>query len=238
MARTLVVIPTYNESDNIARLIPRVLEQDPSIDVLVVDDSSPDGTGTLVRGMQHGQPRLHLVEREGKLGLGTAYVAGFRFALARGYDFVFEMDADFSHNPREIPRFLERIREHDLVIGSRYASGVRVLNWPMQRLLLSYSANVYTRLITGLPLSDATGGFKCFRRAVLQAIDLDRIRSNGYAFQIEMSYKAWKKGFRLVETPIVFLDRRSGASKMSKGIIYEAFFMLWKLRLRGLLGRL
>jgi dolichol-phosphate mannosyltransferase len=238
MARTLVVIPTYNESDNIARLIPRVLEQDPSIDVLVVDDSSPDGTGTLVRGMQHGQPRLHLVEREGKLGLGTAYVAGFRFALARGYDFIFEMDADFSHNPKEIPRFLERIREHDLVIGSRYANGVRVLNWPMQRLLLSYSANVYTRLITGLPLSDATGGFKCFRREVLQAIDLDRIRSNGYAFQIEMSYKAWKKGFRLVETPIVFLDRRSGASKMSKGIIYEAFFMLWKLRLRGLLGRL
>ncbi len=238
MARTLVVIPTYNEADNIARLIPRVLEQDPSIDVLVVDDSSPDGTGTLVRGMQHGQPRLHLVEREGKLGLGTAYVAGFRFALARGYDFIFEMDADFSHNPKEIPRFLERIREHDLVIGSRYANGVRVLNWPMQRLLLSYSANVYTRLITGLPLSDATGGFKCFRREVLQAIDLDRIRSNGYAFQIEMSYKAWKKGFRLVETPIVFLDRRSGASKMSKGIIYEAFFMLWKLRLRGLLGRL
>ena len=238
MARTLVVIPTFNEADNIGRLIPRVLEQDPSIEVLVVDDSSPDGTGTLVRGMQQGQPRLHLVEREGKLGLGTAYVAGFRFALARGYDFVFEMDADFSHNPREIPRFLERIREHDLVIGSRYASGVRVLNWPMQRLLLSYSANVYTRLITGLPLSDATGGFKCFRREVLQAIDLDRIRSNGYAFQIEMSYKAWKKGFRLVETPIVFLDRRSGASKMSKGIIYEAFFMLWKLRLRGLLGRL
>jgi dolichol-phosphate mannosyltransferase len=238
MARTLVVIPTYNEADNIGRLIPRVLEQDPSIEVLVVDDSSPDGTGALVRGMQRGQPRLHLVEREGKLGLGTAYVAGFKFALSRGYDFVFEMDADFSHNPREIPRFLERIGDHDLVIGSRYANGVRVLNWPMQRLLLSYSANVYTRLITGLPLSDATGGFKCFRKEVLQAIDLDRIRSNGYAFQIEMSYKAWKKGFRLVETPIVFLDRRSGASKMSKGIIYEAFFMLWKLRLRGLLGRL
>jgi dolichol-phosphate mannosyltransferase len=238
MARTLVVIPTYNEADNIARLIPRVLEQDPSIEVLVVDDSSPDGTGTLVRGMQQGQPRVHLVEREGKLGLGTAYVAGFRFALARGYDFVFEMDADFSHNPKEIPRFLERIREHDLVIGSRYANGIRVLNWPMQRLLLSYSANVYTRLITGLPLSDATAGFKCFRKEVLQAIDLDRIRSNGYAFQIEMCYKAWKKGFRLVETPIVFLDRRSGASKMSKAIIYEAFFMLWKLRLHGLLGRL
>jgi dolichol-phosphate mannosyltransferase len=238
MARTLIVIPTYNEAENIGRLIPRVLEQDPSIDVLVVDDSSPDGTGTLVKGLQQGQPRIHLIERSGKLGLGTAYVAGFRFALARGYDFVFEMDSDFSHNPKEIPRFLERIRSADLVIGSRYSQGVRVLNWPMQRLLLSYSANVYTRLITGLPLSDATGGFKCFRREVLAAIDLDRIKSNGYAFQIEMSYKAWKKGFRLAETPIVFLDRRSGISKMSKAIIYEAFFMLWKLRLRGLMGRL
>jgi dolichol-phosphate mannosyltransferase len=238
MARTLVVIPAYNEAENIGRIIPRVLEQDPSIDVLVVDDGSPDGTATLVKGLQQGQPRIHLIERPGKLGLGTAYVAGFKFALARGYDFVFEMDSDLSHNPKEIPRFLDRMRDHDLVVGSRYSNGVRVLNWPMQRLLLSYSANVYTKLITGLPLSDATGGFKCFRREVLQAIDLDRVKSNGYAFQIEMSYKAWKKGFRLAETPIVFLDRRSGISKMSKSIIYEAFFMLWKLRLRGLLGRL
>jgi len=238
MPRTLVVIPTYNEAENIGRIVPRVLEQDPSIDVLIVDDSSPDGTGTLVRGMQQQQPRIHMVERNGKMGLGTAYVAGFKYALARGYDYIFEMDADFSHNPKEIPRFLEKIRDHDLVIGSRYAYGVRVLNWPMQRLLLSYSANVYTRLITGLPLSDATGGFKCFRKEVLRAIDLDKIHSNGYAFQIEMNYKAWKKGFRLVETPIVFLDRRSGISKMSKAIIREAFFMLWKLRIRGLLGKL
>jgi dolichol-phosphate mannosyltransferase len=238
MARTLVVIPTFNEAENIGRIVPRVLEQDPSIDVLIVDDSSPDGTGTIVKEMQQQQPRLHLLVRAGKLGLGTAYVTGFKFALARGYDFVFEMDADFSHNPKEIPRFLDRMRDQDLVIGSRYAHGVRVLNWPMQRLILSYSANVYTRLITGLPLSDATGGFKCFRREVLQAIDLDKIHSNGYAFQIEMNYKAWKKGFRLAETPIVFLDRRSGISKMSKAIIREAFFMLWKLRIRGMLGKL
>lgn len=238
MGKTLVVIPTFNEAENITRLIPRVLEQDPLIDVLVVDDGSPDGTGTLVRDLTRSNPRVHLIERAGKQGLGTAYVAGFKYALAHGYANVFEMDADFSHNPKEIPRFLDRLRDNDLVVGSRYANGVRVLNWPMQRLLLSYSANMYTRLITGLPLSDATGGFKCFRVEVLRAIDLDRIKSNGYAFQIEMSYKAWKKGFRLVETPIVFLDRRSGISKMSRSIIWEAFFMLWSLRLRSFLRRL
>jgi dolichol-phosphate mannosyltransferase len=236
--RTLVVIPTYNEAENIPRIVPRVLEQGEGVEVLVVDDGSPDGTGRLVREMMKTEPRIHLIERAGKLGLGTAYVAGFKYAIASGVDFVFEMDADFSHNPREIPRFLEQIADHDLVIGSRYANGVRVLNWPIQRLLLSYCANVYTRLITGLPLTDATGGFKCFRRRVLEAIDLDRIKSNGYAFQIEMSYKAWKKGFRLTETPIVFLDRRVGSSKMSRSIIYEAVFMLWSLRLRSLLGRL
>jgi dolichol-phosphate mannosyltransferase len=236
--RTLVVIPTYNEAENIPRIVPRVLEQGEGVEVLVVDDGSPDGTGRLVREMMKTEPRIHLIERAGKLGLGTAYVAGFKYAIASGVDFVFEMDADFSHNPREIPRFLEQIADHDLVIGSRYANGVRVLNWPIQRLLLSYCANVYTRLITGLPLTDATGGFKCFRRRVLEAIDLDRIKSNGYAFQIEMSYKAWKKGFRLTETPIVFLDRRVGSSKMSRSIIYEAVFMLWSLRLRSILGRL
>jgi dolichol-phosphate mannosyltransferase len=236
--RTLVVIPTYNEAENIPRIVPRVLEQGEGVEVLVVDDGSPDGTGRLVREMMKTEPRIHLIERAGKLGLGTAYVAGFKYAIASGVDFVFEMDADFSHNPREIPRFLEQIADHDLVIGSRYANGVRVLNWPIQRLLLSYCANVYTRLITGLPLTDATGGFKCFRRRVLEAIDLDRIKSNGYAFQIEMSYKVWKKGFRLTETPIVFLDRRVGSSKMSRSIIYEAVFMLWSLRLRSLLGRL
>jgi dolichol-phosphate mannosyltransferase len=238
VAKTLVVIPTYNEAENITGIIPKVLEQGAAIDVLVVDDGSPDGTAAHVKEMMKSMPRIHLVERQGKQGLGTAYVAGFKYAITNGYDFVFEMDADFSHNPKEIPRFLDRMKDHDLVLGSRYANGIRVLNWPMQRLLLSYCANVYTRLITGLPLSDATGGFKCFRKSVLQAIDLDRIKSNGYAFQIEMSYKAWKKGFRLAESPIVFLDRRSGTSKMSRSIIREAFFMLWKLRLRSLLGRL
>lgn len=238
MQRVLVVIPTYNESENIPRLLPAVLGQDPSVEVLVVDDNSPDGTARLVREMMKTEQRIHLLERPGKMGLGTAYVAGFRFAIERRYDCVMEMDADFSHDPRDIPRFLEKVKECDLVLGSRYTNGVRVLNWPMQRLLLSYSANVYTRIMTGLPLHDATGGFKCFRRPVLEAIDLDRIKSNGYAFQIEMSYKVWKKGFRLAEMPIVFHDRRSGVSKMSRRIVYEAVFMLLTLRLRSIVGRL
>jgi dolichol-phosphate mannosyltransferase len=208
------------------------------VDVLVVDDSSPDGTARIVREMMQAEPRIRLMERPGKMGLGTAYVAGFKYAIANGYDYVMEMDADFSHDPNDIPRFLEMIAEYDLVLGSRYTHGVRVLNWPMQRLLLSYSANVYTRIMTGLPLNDATGGFKCFRRNVLEAIDLDKIKSNGYAFQIEMSYKVWKKGFRLSELPIVFHDRRSGVSKMSRAIVYEAVFMLLTLRLRSIVNRL
>jgi dolichol-phosphate mannosyltransferase len=236
--RALVVVPTYDEADNVPRLIPTILAQAPFIDVLIVDDGSPDGTAHLVKAMQKESTRIHLIERPGKMGLGTAYVAGFKFAITRGYDLVFEMDADFSHDPAEINNFLKKAAEADLVIGSRYTNGVRVLNWPIKRLLLSYFANVYTRFMIGLPLHDATGGFKCYRRAVLEAINLDRIRSNGYAFQIEMSYKAWKKGFTLVEIPIVFHDRRSGFSKMSRSIVYEALFMLWKLRLRSLVGRL
>jgi len=235
--RGLVVIPTYNEAENIPRLVPIVLEQGP-LDILVVDDGSPDGTAAIVREFGAKDPRVNLIVREGKQGLGTAYVAGFRFAIERGYDVVFEMDADFSHDPKEIPAFLSSVRDADLVVGSRYTNGVRVLNWPINRLLLSYFANVYTRFLIGLPLHDATGGFKCYRRAVLEAIDLDKIRSNGYAFQIEMSYKAWRKGFRLVEIPIIFLDRQSGSSKMSKHIVYEAFFMLWKLRVMSLLRKL
>ena len=238
MPRILVVIPTYNEAENIGRLLPIVLRQAEQIEVLVVDDRSPDGTATQVREMMKGESRIHLMEREGKMGLGSAYVAGFKFALGNGYDYVFEMDADFSHNPQEITHFLEKISDYDLVIGSRYTNGVRVLNWPIRRLMLSYSANVYTRIMTGLPVYDATGGYKCYRRAVLEAIDLDRIKSNGYAFQIEMSYKAWKKGFRITEIPITFLDRRSGASKMSKHIVYEAVFMLWKLRFQSMFHRL
>jgi dolichol-phosphate mannosyltransferase len=235
--RVLVVIPTYNEADNIVKIVPEVLAQAGGFHVLVVDDGSPDGTAKFVQRMMDGDRRVHLVQRPGKMGLGTAYVAGFKFALEHGYDFVFEMDADFSHDPKEIPNFLKAAQNADLVLGSRYVNGVRVLNWPMQRLLLSYSANVYTRIITGLPVSDATGGFKCFRRTVLESLDLDAVKSNGYAFQIEMSYKAWKKGFRIAEVPIVFLDRRVGVSKMSRKIVHEAFFMLWKLRIGGFSGR-
>ncbi len=238
MGKTLVVIPTYNERDNIVQLLPIVLRQQREVEVLVVDDGSPDGTASAVQEMMKEEPRIHILQRPAKMGLGSAYVAGFKYALANGYDRVFEMDADFSHNPAEIPVFLEKSQEFDLVIGSRYTNGVRVLNWPIKRLLLSYSANVWTRFMTGLPLHDATGGFKCYRRAVLEAINLDRIKSNGYAFQIEMSYKAWKKGFRLVEIPIVFLDRRTGSSKMSREIVREAFFMLWKLRFRSLFNKL
>jgi dolichol-phosphate mannosyltransferase len=238
MARSLVIIPTFNEADNITRLLPAVFSQAPNLDVLIVDDNSPDGTAGLVRDMMSVNSRIHLIERPGKMGLGTAYVLGFKFAIEHGYDYVFEMDADFSHSPKEIPNFLKKIQEYDLVLGSRYIHGVRVLNWPMRRLLLSFSANVYTQFITGLPVRDATGGFKCFRREVLEAIDLDKVKSNGYAFQIEMSFKAWKKGFRLTEIPIIFLDRRSGVSKMSRKIVYEAIFMLWTLRIRSLFNRL
>lgn len=236
-ARALVVVPTFNEAENIPHIIPAILKQGP-LDVLIVDDRSPDGTADKVRAIMASDSRVHLIERAGKQGLGTAYVAGFKFALEQDYEYVFEMDADFSHDPNALPAFLARIETADLVIGSRYTNGVRVLNWPINRLLLSYFANVYTRVLTRLPLHDATGGFKCYRRAVLEAIDLDRIRSNGYAFQIEMSYKAWRKGFRLAEIPIVFLERQSGTSKMSKDIVYEAFFMLWKLRFMSLIGRL
>ncbi len=237
--KILVVTPTYNEASNVRKLVPAVLRQAPNLHMLIVDDGSPDGTAGIVKELMATNEHLHLIERVGKQGLGTAYVAGFRYAIENGYDLVFEIDADFSHNPNDIPIFLAKIRDgYDLVIGSRYVNGVRVLNWPMSRLLLSYSANFYTRIITGLPVEDATGGFKCYRIGALKAIDLDHIRSNGYAFQIEMSYKIWKKGLRIVEIPIIFKDRLEGDSKMSKHIVYEAVFMLWKLRLRSVLNRL
>ena len=236
--RALVIVPTYNESRNLPGLVPSILAQDLRLEVLVVDDGSPDGTGRMADEMAARDPRVHVLHRAAKEGLGRAYLAGFRWALERGYDFVFEMDADFSHDPKFLPRFLDAIGQADLVIGSRYKTGVNVINWPMGRLLLSYYANVYARVVTGLPLSDATGGFKCFRRRVLEAVDLDRVRSNGYAFQIEMSFRAWKKGMRLVEIPIVFVDRVEGQSKMSKRIVREAVWMVWWLRLRALVGRL
>ena len=229
--KALVIVPTYNERENVAHIIPAILAQDSSLEVLVVDDGSPDGTGAVVDGMVAADARIHVIHRAGKLGLGTAYIAGFKWALARDYVLIFEMDADFSHPPERLPDFLEAIKTADLVLGSRYLNGeVNVVNWPMSRLFLSYGANIYARTITGLPVFDATGGFKCFRREVLEAIDLDDVRSNGYAFQIEMSFRAWKKGFRIVEIPIVFFDRTKGASKMSKRIVREAVWMVWRLR--------
>ena len=237
--RALVIVPTYNERFNIARLIPAVLAQDPGLEMLVVDDASPDGTGAVVDAIAANNNRVHILHREGKLGLGTAYIAGFRWALERKYDLVFEMDADFSHNPERLPEFLETVKEADLVLGSRYQGGrVNVVNWPMSRLFLSYSANIYARGVTGLPIADATGGFKCFRRNVLESIDLNSVKSNGYAFQIEMSYRAWKRGFRLVEIPIIFFDRTEGVSKMSKKIFREAIWMVWRLRWWSLTGRI
>jgi dolichol-phosphate mannosyltransferase len=237
--RALVIVPTYNERFNIARLIPAILAQDPSLEILVVDDASPDGTGAIVDGIATNNPRVNVIHREGKLGLGTAYIAGFRWALERKYDLVFEMDADFSHNPERLPEFLEAIRESDVVLGSRYQDGhVNVVNWPMSRLFLSYGANIYARFVTGLPIFDTTGGFKCFRRNVLESIDLNSVKSNGYAFQIEMSYRAWKRGFRLFEIPIIFVDRTEGVSKMSKKIVREAVWMVWRLRWWSLTGRI
>ena len=236
--KALVIIPTYNEADNVAHIVPEVLAQDPSLEVLVVDDGSPDGTGAVAEEMAAADPRIHVLHRAGKLGLGTAYIAGFKWALARDYAFVFEMDADFSHPLERIPDFLEAIQTADVVLGSRYLNGeVNVVNWPMGRLFMSYSANIYARAVTGLPVFDATGGFKCFRRKVLESINLDDVRSNGYAFQIEMSFRAWKKGFRIVEIPIVFTDRTKGDSKMSKRIVREAVWMVWRLRLWGLLRK-
>jgi dolichol-phosphate mannosyltransferase len=237
--RALVIVPTYNERFNVARMIPAILAQDPSLDVLIVDDGSPDGTGAIVDAIAATNPRVHVIHRASKLGLGTAYIAGFRWALERKYDLVFEMDADFSHNPERLPEFLEAIKEADVVLGSRYQDGhVNVVNWPMSRLFLSYAANIYARGITGLPIFDATGGFKCFRRNVLESIDLNSVKSNGYAFQIEMSYRAWKRGFRLVEIPIIFVDRTEGVSKMSKKIVREAVWMVWRLRWWSLTGRI
>lgn len=237
--RALVIIPTYNEANNLPLLLPQILAQDPRIEVLVVDDDSPDGTGRLADEIAASEPRVHVLHRPAKRGLGTAYREGFRWALDRDYDYIFEMDADFSHDPRHLPEFLAAIQDADLVLGSRYLEGrVTVVNWPMPRLLLSYFANLYARIVTGLKVFDATGGFKCFRRRVLEAVDLEQVRSNGYAFQIEMSFRAFRRGFRVREIPIVFVDRTEGESKMSGAIIREAIWMVWRLRLLTLVGRL
>jgi dolichol-phosphate mannosyltransferase len=234
----LVIVPTYNERENITPLLDRLLGLPFGLHVLIVDDGSPDGTGQVVRERMTSEPRLHLIEREGKQGLGSAYRAGFRYALDQGAEFVFEMDADFSHDPDSIGEFLKHAQQADVVLGSRYLNGVTVVNWPIQRLILSYLANRYTRLVTGLPVHDATGGFKCFRRRALEAIRLDKVRSDGYSFQIEMSFKCWRKGFRIVEIPIVFVDRRAGTSKMNRRIVWEAAWMVWRLRFNDLFGRI
>ncbi|MCO6466961.1 MAG: polyprenol monophosphomannose synthase [Bradyrhizobiaceae bacterium] len=228
---SIVCIPTFNESENIVRIIDAIQNVRPDIHVLVIDDGSPDGTAELVRARQSTDQRIHLIERSGKLGLGTAYCRGFAYALEQGFEFVYQMDADFSHDPNELVRFGQAINDADVVIGSRYVQGVNVINWPMSRLLLSWFANLYTRIITGMPIADATGGFKAFRASLLKHIQLDRIKSNGYAFQIEMNYRLWRLGARIVELPIVFTDRVSGESKMSKSIIKEAAFLVWKLKL-------
>jgi dolichol-phosphate mannosyltransferase len=238
MKRALVVVPTYNEAENIQKIIPRILEKDDAFSVLVVDDGSPDGTAALVKEMQAKNDRVHIIERKGKMGLGTAYVAGFKYGIREGFDYILEMDADFSHDPNALPVLLKKAEDHDLVIGSRYSNGVNVVNWPMRRLLLSYFANIYTRIITGLPVHDATGGFKCYKRKVLEAFDLDSIKSNGYSFQIETNFLAWKKGFNILEVPIIFVDRSAGVSKMSKHIVHEAMWMVWKLKLKSLFGQL
>jgi dolichol-phosphate mannosyltransferase len=230
--KSLVIVPTYNEKENILLMLEAILQQHECLEVLVVDDGSPDGTGDMVAAEAEKNTRIHLIRRKGKMGLGSAYVTGFKWALERDYERVFEMDADFSHSPSDLTRFLETAEDADLVLGSRYMKQrISVVNWDLRRLILSYGANVYTRMVTGLPISDATGGFKCFRREALQALNLDKMKSDGYCFQIETTFKIWKKGLRVKEIPIVFTDRTRGTSKMSGGIISEAFFLVLKLRL-------
>jgi len=233
MSDTLVIIPTYNEKENAEAIARAVLEACPEADVLFVDDNSPDGTGELADRLAEGNPRIHVLHREKKQGLGRAYLAGFRWALERPeIRFILEMDADFSHDPKAVPQLRSAAQTADLVLGSRYIGGIRVINWPLNRLILSTGAALYVRLITGMPFTDPTGGFKCFRREVLAAIDLDGIHSNGYSFQIEMTHTAWHLGFKIAESPIVFEERREGQSKMSGGIVNEALWMVWKLLAR------
>jgi len=236
MCKAFVVIPTYNEQDNLQRLIEQVLLQDESLQVLVVDDNSPDGTGQLAEELSRSNDRINVLHRPAKLGLGSAYRDGFRRAMELGADLLIEMDADFSHDPSVLPLFLEQIKTHELVIGSRYLNGISVVNWPLRRLMLSYGANWYTRLITGLTIMDCTSGFKCFRRSLIESIDLDRIRSDGYSFQIEMHFRSAELGAKICEVPIIFIDRRAGQSKMSKRIVREAVLMVWKLKLGSLFG--
>jgi len=236
--KALLIIPTYNEIANIKNIITASLSQSPDLYILIIDDNSPDGTAKAVKEMMENEPHINLIERPKKMGLGSAYVQGFKYALNNDYDYVLEMDADFSHNPADIPRLLEAAKKYDVVIGSRYCQGVNIINWPFRRLLISYFASKYVRIITGMPIKDPTSGFKCFRRRVLEAIDLDSILSDGYAFQIEMNFRAWVKGFTIYEIPIVFTERRDGVSKMSRQIVWEAAWMVWRLQIMKLLGKI
>jgi dolichol-phosphate mannosyltransferase len=229
MGETLVIIPTYNERENLPQILPRLLALPVRVDVLVVDDNSPDGTGQIADDFAAKDPRVHVLHRAGKEGLGRAYCAGFLWALERSYEFIFEMDGDLSHNPADIPAFLDAAKEADLVVGSRYSNGIRVINWPLNRLMLSLTAAKYVQVITGMPITDPTGGYKCFLRNTLQLLDLENIRSNGYSFQIEMTHKVWRKGLRVAEVPIIFTDRFQGRSKMSWNIVEEALLMVWRL---------
>ena len=231
--KSLVIIPTYNEKDNIRNVIERLQALPIELDILIIDDNSPDGTADIVRELQADDPHIFMINRPAKLGLGTAYITGFRWALERDYEYILEMDADLSHNPDDVPRLIQECENgYDLVIGSRYCNGVNVINWPIKRLLLSYGANKYTRMITRMPIMDATAGFKCYRREALAAINLDRVKSSGYSFQIEMHFRVWDAGFKIKEIPIIFIERSEGLSKMSKNIVWEAVFMVWKLKLR------
>lgn len=236
--KTLIIIPTYNEIDNIEKMLSTLFVKYPDISILVIEDGSPDGTAKVVKRLMNQYQNLNIIERTGKLGLGTAYVTGFKWALAHGHDFIFEMDCDFSHDPDSIPDLLRAAQTNDLVIGSRYIDGIRIINWPFKRLLLSYCASIYTRIITGIPVFDTTGGFKCFTKKALTTLDLDQIISNGYSFQLELNYKIWAKGLKIKEVPIIFYERRDGQSKMSGGIIFEAVFAVFRLRFKKILGTL
>jgi dolichol-phosphate mannosyltransferase len=239
MNPTLIIVPTYNERENLSRLAQRLLALSARVDLLVVDDGSPDGTGKLADELAGKHPEIHVLHRAAKNGLGRAYIAGFKWALERGYEFIFEMDGDFSHNPDDVPLFFEAAKnqEADLVLGSRYVDGIRVINWPLKRLMLSRCAGKYVKGVTGMPFTDPTGGYKCFRRRALQAVNLDKIRSNGYSFQIEMTHKLWRQGFKIIEVPIIFTERAEGRSKMSGHIVSEAFWMVWRLLLQNGLRR-
>lgn len=237
MSKTLVIVPTYNERENLPAMADRLAKLPVPVDLLVVDDNSPDGTGQVADELAAKSSAVHVLHRAEKNGLGRAYCAGFAWALQREYEFIMEMDGDFSHNPDDIPRFLEAVQNADLVLGSRYCNGIRVINWPLQRLLLSTAAARYVAIITGMPFTDPTGGFKCFRRHALQSINLDAVRSNGYSFQIEMTHKLWRQGMRIVEIPIIFSERFQGHSKMSRKIVWEALAMVWRLWLQNGLRR-